>query len=434
MHSLRELYKIGRGPSSSHTMGPERAAHDFLGRCPQAARFRAVLFGSLAHTGKGHLTDVAILSVLGEERTEVIFDRSPKTLPHPNTMTFYGLDEEGKVLMERTYLSVGGGIIRAVGEEEGEQKEVYPFRNFSEIKAYCEREGIGLDEAAYRFEDGEFRDFLREVWDTMRSTVEQGLRETGELPGGLHVVRKAKTLSMRQPNESPEEREKREICSYAFATAEENASCGLIVTAPTCGASGVLPAVLFHLQKKYNLSENAVLAALAAAGMVGNVVKHNASVSGAEAGCQAEIGTATCMAAAAVCRLYGYSLEETEYAAEIALEHQLGLTCDPVGGLVQIPCIERNAVAAMRALDAAELAHVLHGTRKISFDTIVKTMYETGKDLSERYRETSDRQDDVRNGERFERTLPRNERGRARRPLPRLLKKRRGTASVFRTK
>ena len=176
-----------------------------------------MLFGSLAHTGKGHLTDIAILSVLGEERTEVIFDRSPKTLPHPNTMTFFGLNEEGKELMERTYLSVGGGVIRAVGEEEGERKEVYPFHNFSEIKAYCEQEGIGLDEAAYRFEDGEFRDFLREVWDTMRSTVEQGLRETGELPGGLHVVRKAKTLSMRQPNESPEEREKREICSYAFA-------------------------------------------------------------------------------------------------------------------------------------------------------------------------------------------------------------------------
>lgn len=390
MHSLRELYKIGRGPSSSHTMGPERAAHDFLSRCPQAVRFRAVLFGSLAHTGKGHLTDVAILSVLGEERTEVVFDKSAKELPHPNTMTFFGLDERGNVLLERTYLSVGGGVIRTLGEKEGEQKEVYPFRNFSEIKAYCEQEGIGLDEAAYRFEDREFRDFLREVWDTMRSTVEQGMRETGELPGGLHVVRKAKTLSVRQPGESPEEREKREICSYAFATAEENASCGLIVTAPTCGASGVLPAVLYHLQKKYNLSENAVLAALAAAGMVGNVVKHNASVSGAEAGCQAEIGTATCMAAAAVCRLYGYSLEETEYAAEIALEHQLGLTCDPVGGLVQIPCIERNAVAAMRALDAAELAHVLHGTRKISFDTIVKTMYETGKDLSERYRETSE--------------------------------------------
>ena len=389
MHSLRELYKIGRGPSSSHTMGPERAAHDFLGRCPQAARFRVVLFGSLAHTGKGHLTDIAILSVLGEERTEVIFDKTPKTLPHPNTMTFFGLNEEGKELMERTYLSVGGGVIRAVGEEEGERKEVYPFHNFSEIKAYCEQEGIGLDEAAYRFEDGEFRDFLREVWDTMRSTVEQGLRETGELPGGLHVVRKAKTLSMRQPNESPEEREKREICSYAFATAEENASCGLIVTAPTCGASGVLPAVLYHLQKKYNLSENAVLAALAAAGMVGNVVKHNASVSGAEAGCQAEIGTATCMAAAAVCRLYGYSLEETEYAAEIALEHQLGLTCDPVGGLVQIPCIERNAVAAMRAINALSLANFLADSRKISFDLIVKTMYNTGRDLLNNYRETS---------------------------------------------
>lgn len=390
MHSLRELYKIGRGPSSSHTMGPERAAHDFLGRCPQAARYRAVLYGSLAHTGKGHLTDVAILSVLGEERTEVVFDRSRRELPHPNTMTFFGYDADGNEISKRTYLSVGGGIIRAEGEEQTEGRDIYPFRCFSEIKEYCEREGIGLDEAAFRFEDAEFRDFLREVWETMRFTIGRGLQETGELPGGLHVIRKAKTLSLRQPDESAEEREKREICSYAFATAEENASCGLIVTAPTCGASGVLPAVLYHLQKKYNLSENAVLSALAAAGMVGNVVKHNASVSGAEAGCQAEIGTATCMAAAAVCRLYGYSLEETEYAAEIALEHQLGLTCDPVGGLVQIPCIERNAVAAMRALDAAELAHVLHGTRKISFDTIVQTMYETGKDLSERYRETSE--------------------------------------------
>ena len=390
MHSLRELYKIGRGPSSSHTMGPERAARDFQGRCPSAARYSVVLYGSLAHTGRGHLTDVAILSVLGEDRTDVVFDRDVKELPHPNTMTFTAYDGAGNEIEKRTYLSVGGGIIQALGEKEGEGKDVYPFRSSSEIKEYCERENIGIDECAYRFEDRGFRDFLREVWETMRSTVEQGLRETGELPGGLHVVSKAKTLSLPQPNESPEEREKREICSYAFATAEENASCGVIVTAPTCGASGVLPAVLYHLAKKYNLAENAVLAALAAAGMVGNVVKHNASVSGAEAGCQAEIGTATCMAAAAVCRLYGYSLEETEYAAEIALEHQLGLTCDPVGGLVQIPCIERNAVAAMRALDAAELAHVLHGTRKISFDTIVKTMYETGKDLSERYRETSE--------------------------------------------
>ena len=390
MHSLRELYKIGRGPSSSHTMGPERAARDFLGRCHSAARYRAVLYGSLAFTGKGHLTDVAILSVLGEERTEVVFDREKKDLPHPNTMTFFAYDGEGNVLEERTYLSVGGGVIRALGEKEGEGRDVYPFKNFSEIKQYCEREGIGLDECAFRHEDTEFRDFLREVWETMRSTIEAGLRESGELPGGLHVVRKAKTLSKRQPDESEQEREKREICSYAFATSEENASCGLIVTAPTCGASGVLPAVLYFLYQKYHLSENAVLGALAAAGIVGNVVKTNASVSGAEAGCQAEIGTATCMAAAAVCRLYGYSLEETEYAAEIALEHQLGLTCDPVGGLVQIPCIERNAVAAMRALDAAELAHVLHGTRKISFDTIVKTMYETGKDLSERYRETSE--------------------------------------------
>ena len=305
-------------------------------------------------------------------------------------MRICAVDSEGNVVKERTYLSVGGGSIRALDEKEERSRSVYPFCSFREIREACEREGLTIDEFVFRYDDGDIKDYLKRVWRSMQDTIARGLNKTGELPGDLHILRKAKTLSFSIAGESAAAREKRTVCSYAFATAEENASGGTVVTAPTCGASGVLPAVLQYLNKRLDLSEETVVSALATAGLVGNVVKRNASVSGAEAGCQAEIGTATAMAAAAACRIYGYSLEETEYAAEIALEHQLGLTCDPVHGYVQIPCIERNAVAALRALDSAELAHVLSGTRKISFDLIVKTMYETGRDLNARYRETSE--------------------------------------------
>ncbi len=386
MQSLKELYKIGRGPSSSHTMGPERAARDFLARVPQAARYRVVLYGSLALTGRGHLTDRALAAVLPADRTEICFDPSERPLPHPNTLFFEAFDADGRVLGSETYCSVGGGTIRRVGEPEQPAAEVYPFCNFAEIRAYCERNKIGLGDAAFRFEGEPLAEYLASVWESMKRTVERGLFRSGELPGGLHVERKAATLYKAYCGD--ERDVTRLICSYAYATAEENACGGTVVTAPTCGSSGVLPAVLLYLQKKNDLSDETVIRALAAAGMVGNVVKTNASVSGAEAGCQAEIGTATAMAAAAVCDIAGLSLEVTEYAAEIALEHQLGLTCDPVNGYVQIPCIERNAVAALRAIDSADLAEVLSGTRKISFDLIVKTMYETGKDLDARYRET----------------------------------------------
>lgn len=390
MQSLRELYKIGKGPSSSHTMAPERAAREFLSLCPQAHSFRAVLYGSLARTGKGHLTDEAISGVFAPRKTEIVFDCEKTDLPHPNTMELFACAEDGKVICGRTYLSVGGGSILLLGETRQAEQEVYPFRNFAEIREYCQCEDCGLDDVVFRFEGESIKEYLRAIWRTMRETIAVGLRKTGELPGKLHVKRKASTLSLPVEGEGVTEREKRILSSFAFATAEENASGGTIVTAPTCGASGVLPAVLAYLADKYGLSDDTVVSALAVAGLVGNVVKTNASVSGAEAGCQAEIGTATAMATAAACRISRYTLEETEYAAEIALEHQLGLTCDPIEGYVQIPCIERNAVAAMRALDGAELAHVLAGTRKISFDLIVKTMYETGKDLSERYRETSE--------------------------------------------
>ncbi len=393
MQSLKELYKIGRGPSSSHTMGPERAAKDFLNRCRDAASYRATLYGSLALTGKGHLTDRAVIDVFegARKEVEVIFDPSDKPLAHPNTMELTALDGNGDPILSVTYQSVGGGSVRAVGEPMIEAREVYPFGTFSEIMAYCKQKDIPLDRAVYEFEGEGIGDYLQTIWHSMKSTIYRGLTAEGTLPGTLKVARKAKILfETRTDDEGPEEFEKRHLCAFAFATSEENAGGGTVVTAPTCGASGVLPAVLFYMSRKEGFSEKKILEALAVAGLVGVTVKQNASVSGAEAGCQAEIGTATSMAAAAVCRLFNAPIDQTEYAAEIALEHQLGLTCDPICGYVQIPCIERNAVAAMRALESAELSRVLTGTRKISFDLIVKTMYETGKDINARYRETSE--------------------------------------------
>ena len=388
MQSLRELYKIGKGPSSSHTMGPERAAKDFLSRTQGAARYRVVLQGSLARTGRGHLTDRAVLGVLPEGRTEVVFDCEAKELRHPNTLVMTAYDAAGAEILSVTYLSVGGGTVREAGAAPVAAEEIYPFADFSELRSFCEREGAALADVAFRFEDAAFHQYLAAVWESMKATIQRGLTREGLLPGALRVERKAATL-YRAYLADPDDHT-RLVCSYAYATAEENASGGTVVTAPTCGASGVLPAVLLYLQRRDGLSDERILRALATGGLVGNVVKTNASVSGAEAGCQAEIGTATAMAAAAVSALSEQSLEIVEYAAEIALEHQLGLTCDPVGGYVQIPCIERNAVAAMRALDSADLAGVLSGTRKISFDLVVKTMYETGRDLNERYRETSE--------------------------------------------
>ncbi len=390
MESLRELYKIGKGPSSSHTMGPERAAKDFLARCPEADRFRVTLYGSLAYTGKGHLTDAAILSTLSPKPCEIVFDYDRKELPHPNTLMFEGFCGEETVGKE-VYLSVGGGNIERLGGERSDVKDVYPFRNFEEIMYYCKEKRCRLEQVVFDFEDEGIYEFLLSVWKTMKAAIHRGITTEGLLPGKLKLQRKAKTLfETVGEEEEPTEFENRHLCAFAFATSEENASGGTIVTAPTCGASGVLPAVLYYLSRKYGYSERKIVSALAVAGLIGITVKQNASVSGAEAGCQAEVGTATSMAAAAVCTLFGAPIHQTEYAAEIALEHQLGLTCDPICGYVQIPCIERNAVAALRAISSSELAKVLHGTRKISFDLIVQTMYETGKDINARYRETGE--------------------------------------------
>ena len=389
MKSLRELYRIGRGPSSSHTMGPEAAARLFLAEHPEADRFRVTLYGSLAGTGKGHLTDRAVEDVLGKARTEIVFDTVTADLPHPNTMDFTAL-KNGREIGALRVLSVGGGAIRVPERPEVESPDIYPERSFSEIAAFCHQNRMRLWQYAELREGPEIWDFLFEVWTAMQKSIARGLSASGELPGGLHVERKAQYLfDQRHIDESQTTRENRLVCAYAFAVAEENAGGGTIVTAPTCGACGVVPSALHYMQELRGFSDRDVLRALAAGGVIGNLVKTNASISGAECGCQAEIGTACSMCAAALAELHEMGIGQIECAAEVSMEHYLGLTCDPICGLVQIPCIERNAVAAMRAINALSLANFLSATRKISFDLVVETMYETGKDLHHHYRETA---------------------------------------------
>lgn len=391
MESLRELYKIGVGPSSSHTMGPQRAAKIISLKFPSADKYVVTLYGSLAKTGVGHRTDYIIKKTLSEDKTEIIFDDSDIQLAHPNTMNFK-VYSKGECLADYTVLSVGGGTVRFEGEAVKSPAKPYSLTSFSEIASYCRERNIKLWQYVEEVEGFEIWDFLQSIWDCMKNSINEGISAEGEIFGGLGVRRKAKQLyGYRHMDELAETRENRLVCSYAFAVSEQNASCeGKIVTAPTCGASGVVPAVLKYTQEKKRLSDSDILRALATGGLIGNIIKTNASISGAEAGCQAEIGSACSMAAAALAQLYDMDIDQIEYAAEVAMEHHLGLTCDPVKGLVQIPCIERNAVAAMRAINAVNLANFLAGSRKISFDLIVKTMYETGKDLSKRYRETSE--------------------------------------------
>ncbi len=389
MKSLQELYKIGCGPSSSHTMGPEKAIKLFDLQYPDATNFCVTLYGSLALTGKGHGTDY-ILKKSTSKPVQIIFDSHTTALPHPNTMDLVAMQGNAQLGSWRVY-SVGGGAILVDGQEAITPPTVYPHKNFEQICAFCRANQISLPEYVEVFEGVGIWDYLAQIWDTMKQAIQRGLSAEGTLSGGLGTTRKAKILfSNENPNETPQTHENRIVCAYAFAVSEENAGGGTIVTAPTCGACGVLPAVLMYLQNKNGYSDQQILRAIATAGVIGNVIKTNASISGAECGCQAEIGSACSMASAAVAQLYGMDLDQIEYAAEIAMEHHLGLTCDPIGGLVQIPCIERNAVAAMRALNAVSLATFLTHTRKISFDTVVNTMYQTGKDLRKEYRETSE--------------------------------------------
>lgn len=390
MKSIKSLYKIGLGPSSSHTMGPSFAATEFLKISPQADFIKVTLFGSLAKTGKGHGTDRAISETLANIPHEIVFDYESKTPIHPNTLEFIAF-KEGKETDKKEFYSIGGGEIQFDGADSVSPKEVYSENNFTEIANMCKSRNIRLSDYVFEKEDSDIKQYLMAVWKTMQNAINEGLSKSGTLPGGLSVERKAQFLyNQKHIDESPQTRENRLVCSYAFAVSEQNADCGIIVTAPTCGSCGVLPAVLKYMQDKNNFTDEDIIRALAVAGLIGNIIATNASISGAECGCQAEVGTACSMASAALCELFEMGIDQIEYAAEVAMEHHLGLTCDPVCGLVQIPCIERNAVAAMRAINALSLANFLYGSRKVSFDVVVETMYQTGKDLSHLYRETSE--------------------------------------------
>lgn len=392
MESISEIYKIGTGPSSSHTMGPRKAAQIFAESTPDAARFEVDLYGSLAATGKGHLTDKAIedvLSAIGEVKINWLADTVLDY--HTNGMRLTAYDASDKMINQRTVYSVGGGKILWDNEinNDDSAKSVYPMKRISDILAWCEKTGKSYWEYVDECEGEGIWDYLHEVWEVMKASVKRGLEAEGVLPGGLGVRRKAISYYMKATGYSSSLKSRGLVYSYALAVSEENAAGGEIVTAPTCGSCGVLPAVLYHLYLTREFSEKRILRALATAGIFGNVVKTNASISGAEVGCQGEVGVACAMAAAAASQLFGGSPAQIEYAAEMGLEHHLGLTCDPVCGLVQIPCIERNAYAAARALDSNLYASFSDGVHSVSFDRVVEVMKQTGHDLPSVYKETS---------------------------------------------
>ena len=391
MKSIREIYKIGKGPSSSHTMGPERAALYFMSQYPAASRYEVILYGSLNKTGIGHGTDRVLLDTLGEEKTKIIFSPDSWEGMHPNTLDLIAYDDNGKIGRMRVE-SIGGGDIRFPGQQVPESEEIYIEHSFAEIADFCKWRYINkLSDYVELNEGPEIWDFLMNVWQTMKNAIDEGLKAEGVLPGGLNVQRKAKYLYSQAPvKNEPGLREFQLIAAYAYAVAEQNAGNGTIVTAPTCGACGVVPAVLKYAQETKGFTDEQICRGLATAGIIGNLTKTNASISGAECGCQAEVGTACSMAAAALAELYEQNLDQVEYAAEVAMEHHLGLTCDPICGLVQIPCIERNAVAAMRAMNACNLSYFLTGSRNISYDMVCRAMKETGVNLNHRFRETSE--------------------------------------------
>lgn len=386
MKTLRELYRIGAGPSSSHTMGPRAAAMRFDEMYPTAASFRVVLYGSLAATGKGHLTDVAIHQVIPKRPVEIVW-RPDEELPlHTNGMHFEAFDAEGNCLGELEDYSIGGGALLS---DHQESVDTYPEKDLAEILAVCDREGLSFWEYAFRREGSEIEAYFEKIWEAMQASVERGLVASGVLPGELCLARKAQSLHRKSQMLSSSLKEDALLSSYAYAVSEENASGQIIVTAPTCGGSGALPATLYFLKNKLGASDGEVIQAIATGGVFGNVVKANASISGAYVGCQGEVGVGCAMAAAAAAQLLGGTPRQIEYAAEMGLEHHLGLTCDPVQGLVQIPCIERNAHAALRAIDCAHFGILSDGIHAISFDDAVSVVLETGEAMSKDFKETS---------------------------------------------
>jgi L-serine dehydratase len=389
MESLRQLYKIGYGPSSSHTMGPRKAAERFLEDNRDAVRFEVTLYGALAATGKGHLTDVAILDVLKPVAPTTIIWKPEVVLPfHTNGMMFRSYDAENNIENQWLAYSVGGGDIVGEGESRRAGTSIYEMTKLKQIQKWCEETGHSYWEYVDKTEP-DIWDYLAEVWQVMKESVERGIEAEGVLPGGLGVSRKAVSYYVHAAGYNSSLKSRGLVYAYALAVSEENAAGGRIVTAPTCGSSGIVPAVLYHLYTSKNFSERRILRALATAGLFGNIVKYNASVSGAEVGCQGEVGVACAMAAAAASQLFGGTPAQIEYSAEMGLEHHLGLTCDPVCGLVQIPCIERNAYAAARALDANLYSAFSDGHHRVDFDRIVEVMKQTGHDIPSLYKETS---------------------------------------------
>ena len=388
MESIKEIYKIGHGPSSSHTMGPRKAAQHFLEQTKEAPFYKITLYGSLAATAKGHLT-LAVLNELFEGRKLEIVEKPEEFLPkHPNGMKFEAFDADNKSIKSWTAYSIGGGSV--IDDHSGAGKQsIYPVVTMEGILDWCYKSGKPIWGYVEKFENADIWDYLEEVWKVMKDSIHRGLDADGTLPGALKLPRKAGSILSKAKNFKGYIRKRSMLYAYALAVSEENAGGGIIVTSPTCGGSGVVPAVLYYHQKYYDSSVKKILRALATAGIIGNLVKQNASISGAEVGCQGEVGTACAMGSAALTQLSGGSIFQVEYAAEMGLEHHLGLTCDPVLGLVQIPCIERNAMAAARALNHKDYAMLSDGRHFISFDQVVTTMNQTGRDLPSLYKETS---------------------------------------------
>jgi L-serine dehydratase len=389
MESIQNIFKIGFGPSSSHTMGPAIAATNFKNQYSDASRYEVTLFGSLAATGKGHLTDEALYQILGTKLT-IFWEPSIVKDFHPNALAFRAFSDKDTLLAEQLVYSIGGGNIVYDSEKEIVKNMIYTKSSMNEILAWCKETGGAIWEYVEEVEGKGIWDYLEVVWSVMKQAIERGIENEEIIPGGLRLSRKASSYYVKSKSYKSTLKRKSMTYAYALAVAEENACGGRIVTAPTCGSSGVLPGVLYSLKMNYDYSDSKILRALATAGIIGNLVKFNASISGAEVGCQGEIGTACAMTAAAAAQIFGATPIQIEYAAEMAMEHHLGMTCDPIAGLVQIPCIERNAFAATRALDAATYALLSDGTHIVSFDKIIQVMKQTGHDLPSIYRETAE--------------------------------------------
>ncbi len=387
MESLIELYKIGNGPSSSHTMGPAKAAKIFKTKNPNANRFVVTLYGSLAATGKGHLTDKILYDVLGITQTTILFDYNKTFEYHPNGLKLEAYVDQKKI-DEWLVFSVGGGSLKNLNEPRGTfTKEVYPHKSMEAIIEYCTSNKIDLYDYVLKFEnEAIIVPYLNQIYEAMEKAINRGLFTSGVLPGGLNIEKRASSFYQKY---LAKPRLNSLVYAYALAVAEENASGGVIVTAPTCGASAVVPAVLFAEKTINHRSKEQLIKALAVGGIIGNLVKTNGSISGAEVGCQGEVGVACAMAASMIVYLNNGTLREIEYAAEIGLEHHLGMTCDPINGLVQIPCIERNAISSMEAYNCASYAILAEGNHIIKLDGTIEVMERTGRDLKADYKETS---------------------------------------------